>query len=1199
MAGGRAVDRANESFRGLLLLHRGRSGLTQRDLAARVGVSTRAVQLWESGISYPSAPALQSLIAVLLEAGGFSVGQETAEVEDLWEAALREAPRLHTPLDPIWWATLRSGPAAETAPERVVGDGAGSAAAVNQAPGPREHWGEAPDVREFVGRDAERMELRQWVVSDRCRLVALLGLGGIGKTILTARLARDVAEDFELVYWSSLINAPSLKEWLANAIGFLSDYRLLPPETEFELRDLLLNLLRERRCLLVLDNLETVLTSEDDAAGSTQDSAGFRGLVRILAESAHQSCVLLTSREAPADLGWLSGAADPVRVLKIGSLSVAEARSLLSTREVWGDEDAWASLVSKYAGNSLALKVVSATIQQVFGGDIAAFIAYVKETYGSAVRGIRHLMDGQVERRLSSLELRVLRWLAIEREPVTFARLVVDLGPSAGRAAILEAVESLWRRSLIERTGRTTAFMLQSVVLEYVTDRLVEQAAEEITQGRSATLETFPLVKALSKEYVRRSQERLTAQPLLESLSVAENGAADAEEGLVALLDGWRNRPYTEQGYGPGNVVNLVRLLRGGLTGIDLSHLFIRQAYLQEVEAQDTSFADTHLSEVVLAEAFEPILSVALSADGGVVAAGTMGGEVRLWRVDDRTPLASVRGHTGSVYGVALSAVGDVLLSGAVDGRVRFSNPGDEAELAHLAGHAGGVYDVALSGDGLVAASSGVDGAIRLWSSDSNAVVPTLLGHQGVVYDVALSPDGSLLASGGEDGTVRLWATGSGACLSVLNGHRGLVRGVALSADGHVLASGGLDGAVRLWDMDDGTCLATLHGHVTSVWSVAVTPDGRLLASGGVDGSVRLWDVASRSPIATLQGHGGAVWSVSLSEDGRLVASGGVDGSVRLWETETRVCTAIIQGNTNLIRGVALDADGSRIVSSGVDGTIRLWDPRTGTCVTAVQAPPGTVYNLALNADGSLLATGELDGSVLLRRLPGTEAVSSLPAHTGAAYGVALSAAGDLIASGGIDGFVRLWQTERARCVATLEGHTGAVWGVALRADGGLLASGGQDGTIRTWDTGTGRCLRVIHADCGTVYCVALSGDGEVLASGGLDGSVRLWDPASGECLATMQPNAGVMRGVALSRDGRLLVCGGQDGTVQLWDVQTGTTLRIFRPERLYQRSDITGLTGVTDAQRTALLALGAIDRTSSEADSAQSNLVLSSVLPG
>src|SRR6266852_5424294 len=431
-------------------------GLTQAGLAELLHVSRRAWTHWEGGLSYPKAQHLQQLIALAVRASAFPAGREAEEIRALWNAAHQKLL-----FDEAWLAALLGPPRPALTllpPVPLEEPRPGELPAAEPTPGRRVEWGDALAVANFYDREPELATLARWVVEEGCRMVSVLGMGGMGKSALVVRAMQQLAGHFVVVLFRSLRDAPDCSALLDDCLSVLSPEPMgvVPQSLERRL-SLLLEELRNKRVLLVLDNLE-VLLEEGNVLGRLRPGFEAYGhLLRQVAQTAHQSCLLLTSREKPAALRALEGSRTPVRSLPLSGLEVTACAQLLAEHEVTGSHEERARLGAVYEGNPLALKVVAETIADLFGGQIDPFLAGGTVVFGS----IAELLEEQWAR-LSPLEQTVLCWLAILREPVTLDDLRAVLVSPLSHGQVLEAMDGMRRRSIIERGQRAGSFTLHS-----------------------------------------------------------------------------------------------------------------------------------------------------------------------------------------------------------------------------------------------------------------------------------------------------------------------------------------------------------------------------------------------------------------------------------------------------------------------------------------------------------------------------------------------------------------------------------------------------------------------------------------------------------------------------------------------------------------------------------------------------------------
>lgn len=582
-----------------ILTLRTRAGLTQHALAQQVGVHVRSVQNWEVGESYPRAEALQRLIAVFMDHQVFAYGNEREEAEALWELVSNDGPHALAIFDSVWFAQLIAdhtvSSSTPTSDHEVRANGTAFALESQLA----QVYGKSQEHRTgssgaLYGRERQLATLQQWVVEDLCRVVVLVGSSGMGKSHLARTAAQRFAPHFDLVVSHSLHNQPPLNQILDQTIRSLSDPQTVIPGQWSDKIALLVQLLRERRCLVVFDHFEAILQTNSLSGAYNAGYSDYGTLLARLSVRDHQSCLLLASRTLPAELGLLRGQNRPIHSLSLAGIDSRACDMILQQRAVVATADDAERLIERLNGNPLALHLASASLQEAYAGSIGAFLANTLNSFDSLLNTLCS--------RLTVLEHSILRWLAIERRAVSVDGLLANLVETATHKEVVKALEALYSRRLIENDEDQSSFTLQPAVLEWVTQQISEIAMHEITAGQPNVLCSHALVLATAEEQIRLAQERLIAAPLLQRLAVVCGSQDAAEQRLLRMLEGWRNQPHEQHGYGPGNVVNLLRLQRGDLRDLDMRFLLIRQAYLQGVDTHSPNLAGSTLQEAIFAD---------------------------------------------------------------------------------------------------------------------------------------------------------------------------------------------------------------------------------------------------------------------------------------------------------------------------------------------------------------------------------------------------------------------------------------------------------------------------------------------------------------------------------------------------------------------------------------------------------------------
>jgi WD40 repeat protein len=457
-----------------------------------------------------------------------------------------------------------------------------------------------------------------------------------------------------------------------------------------------------------------------------------------------------------------------------------------------------------------------------------------------------------------------------------------------------------------------------------------------------------------------------------------------------------------------------------------------------------------------------PVLSVAFSPDGRIVAAGNRDNSIKLWNIESRELVATLSGLQGFVFFLVFSPDGKMLASGGNDSTVVIWDVSSHRVIGALKGHENDIIDAAFSPDGSTVATASEDNTLKLWNALSREEITTLKGHEEGVTSVAFASNGKMIASASRDGTVKLWDARPKEESGVLEGHAHWVRSVVFTPNGKILVSCSRDMTIRLWDVESGKELAKLESHQRPPYRVSLSPDGNILASvsglltdpaGG--GEVKLWDMKSRTEIATLTNQQHAVFAVAFSPDGGLLATGNADGTICFWDVPEKRLNATIAGHDRYVHAVAFSPGGKTLVSAGLDGKVLIWEVKTKRRLFDLLGHRTEVVCVAFSKDGQMLASGSVDGVVNLWDLASRSVLHTIRGITDFDLAVAFSPDGRRLVIGNFNKAVTLWNIATGQQLAVLKGHQAAIESVAFSPDETILASAGSDNTVRLWRAAT------------------------------------------------------------------------------------------------------------------------------------------------
>ncbi|MEG4047864.1 NB-ARC domain-containing protein [Microcoleus sp. Pol17_C1] len=329
---------------------------------------------------------------------------------------------------------------------------------------PRLDLRDAPELKTFYNYpNSPLTALETWIIEQNCRLLTITGMTGTGKSAIARNLIPQIQTQFDRIIWRSLRTSPPLETTLKNIIQFLCDRTDINFSTNTDAQlSILIETLRDNRCLIILDDMQQILSSGQLAGNYKPGYENYGTLFKLIGEIPHNSCLILNSWEPPSDIITFTDDNSAVCLLQLTGLGEA-ATEILREKGLL-DEETWPELIALYQGNPLWLKLVAQTINNLFGGRVSQYLSYQPVFLSDELTPILQ----QHYQRLSEIEKQAISQLSNEIQPVSFPQFMAKCQGSPRE--LCQAIQSLARRGMLEKLSYESeiVFTIPPVLKQYV-----------------------------------------------------------------------------------------------------------------------------------------------------------------------------------------------------------------------------------------------------------------------------------------------------------------------------------------------------------------------------------------------------------------------------------------------------------------------------------------------------------------------------------------------------------------------------------------------------------------------------------------------------------------------------------------------------------------------------------------------------------